>query len=106
MDFDRVFERAGQRGVMIEINGNPNRLDIDWRIVLRVEADATLETPILLHRASYNDYEGGTWVARKAGLSPKEIFNTRPVEEVEEYLTLRSRASGGRAGSRRPSRKG
>src|SRR5207245_653656 len=33
MDFDRVFERAGQRGVMIEINGNPRRLDIDWRLV-------------------------------------------------------------------------
>src|SRR5260370_23836758 len=35
MDFDRVFEKAGQRGVMIEINGNPNRLDIDWRLVGR-----------------------------------------------------------------------
>ncbi|HEX2121666.1 MAG TPA: PHP domain-containing protein, partial [Thermoanaerobaculia bacterium] len=31
VDYDRIFEKAGERGVMIEINGNPNRLDIDWR---------------------------------------------------------------------------
>lgn len=34
------------------------------RILLRVEADPAVATPILLHRASYDDYVGGTWVAR------------------------------------------
>jgi protein-glutamine gamma-glutamyltransferase len=46
--------------------GTMGDLKLSPRIVLRVEADATLKTPILLHRASYNDYEGGTWIARKA----------------------------------------
>ena len=36
------------------------------RIVLRVEADPAVPAPILLHRASYDDYVGGTWVARNA----------------------------------------
>jgi histidinol phosphatase-like PHP family hydrolase len=31
----------------------------------------------------------GTWVARKAGLTPKEIFNTKPVDEVAAYLKAR-----------------
>src|SRR5437764_12494335 len=35
VDFERIFEKAGQRGVMIEINGNPNRLDLDWRHIRR-----------------------------------------------------------------------
>ena len=31
----------------------------------------------------------GTWVARKAGLSPKQIFNTKSLEEVEEFFEAR-----------------
>ena len=31
----------------------------------------------------------GTWVARKAGLTAKQIFNTRGVEEVEEWFRKR-----------------
>jgi transglutaminase-like putative cysteine protease len=46
--------------------GTIGDLKLSQRIVLRVEAAAALKTPILLHRASYNDYEGGTWAARKA----------------------------------------
>src|SRR5260370_23824895 len=108
MDFDRVFEKAGQRGVMIEINGNPNRLDIDWRLVGRA-LDRGVRFSIHPDAHSINEYNAlvtGVWVARKAGLSPKEIFNTKNVEEVEEYLSSRARASSAPAGSRRPSRKG
>jgi hypothetical protein len=31
----------------------------------------------------------GTWVARKAGLQPNHIFNTKSVEEVEEWFGAR-----------------
>jgi DNA polymerase (family X) len=91
MDFDRVFEKAGERGVMIEINGNPRRLDIDWRLVGRA-LDRGVRFSIHPDAHSINEYNAlltGTWAARKAGLSPKEIFNTKPVEEVEEYLSAR-----------------
>jgi transglutaminase-like putative cysteine protease len=46
--------------------GNIGDLKLSPRIVLRVEADPALATPILLHRVSYNDYVGGTWFARNA----------------------------------------
>ncbi|MBI5912480.1 MAG: transglutaminase domain-containing protein [Betaproteobacteria bacterium] len=46
--------------------GTIGELKLSQRILLRVEADAALKTPILLHRASYDDYVGGTWVARNA----------------------------------------
>ncbi len=99
---------SGQRGVMIEINGNPNRLDIDWRLVGRA-LDRGVRFSIHPDAHSINEYNAlvtGVWVARKAGLSPKEVFNTKTVEEVEEYLSSRARASSAPAGSRRPSRKG
>ena len=91
VDYDRIFERAGERGVMIEINGNPNRLDVDWRHIRRaLDRGVMLSIHPDAHSiAEYNAIISGTWVARKAGLTPKEIFNTRPMEEVEEWLRLR-----------------
>jgi DNA polymerase (family 10) len=93
MEFDRVFDKAAERGVMIEINGNPRRLDIDWRLVGRA-LDRGVRFGIHPDAHSIHEYNAlisGTWAARKAGLSPKEIFNTRPVEEVAEYLDGRRR---------------
>jgi DNA polymerase (family 10) len=95
MDFDRVFEKAGERGVMIEINGNPRRLDIDWRLVQRA-LDRGVRFSIHPDAHSIHEYNAlisGTWAARKAGLAPREIFNTKPLEEIEEYLSARGRAS-------------
>jgi DNA polymerase (family 10) len=93
MDFDRVFEKAGKVGVMIEINGNPRRLDIDWRLVGRA-LDRGVRFSIHPDAHSIREYSAlisGTWAARKAGLSPKEVFNTQSVDAVEEYLKARKK---------------
>jgi DNA polymerase (family 10) len=95
VDYDRIFEKAGQRGVMIEINGNPHRLDVDWRHIRRaLDRGVVLSIHPDAHSiAEYNAMISGTWVARKAGLTAKEIFNAKPVEEVEEYLKARRAGS-------------
>ena len=103
-EFDRVFDRCAERGVIMEINGNPYRLDLDWRhigraldrgVVFSIHPDA--------HSTREMDYVvTGTWVARKAGLSAKQIFNARPLEEVADYLAARrtrAMSSGGAAHS-------
>jgi DNA polymerase (family X) len=91
VDYDRIFDKAAERGVMIEINGNPNRLDVDWRH-LRNALDRGVMFSIHPDAHSISEYNAvitGTWVARKAGLSAKHVFNTRGVEEVEEFLRKR-----------------
>lgn len=93
VDYERIFAKAAERSVIIEINGNPRRLDVDWRhigaaldhgVIFAINPDA--------HSiGEYNAVITGTWVARKAGLSPKHIFNTRSAGEVEEWLEGRRR---------------
>jgi len=91
LDYDRIFEKAGARGVMIEINGNPNRLDIDWRHVPRALSYGVrfAINPDAHSVREYGAMLTGTWVARKAGLGPREIFNTLSADEVGEYFERR-----------------
>jgi DNA polymerase (family 10) len=91
LDFDRIFETAAKHGVIIEINGSPQRLDIDWRLIPRA---ASLGVLFAINPDAHSTREmgyldNGTWVARKGGLAPEQIFNTRPVGEVADYLRAR-----------------
>jgi DNA polymerase (family 10) len=96
VEYDRIFDKAAERGVMIEINGNPQRLDLDWRHVKRaVDRGVVLSINPDAHSiGEYNAVITGTWVARKGGLGPKQIFNTRSVDEVAEFLASRRKRPG------------
>jgi DNA polymerase (family 10) len=91
VNYDRIFDKCAERKVLVEINGNPQRLDVDWRH-LRNALDRGCMFTINPDAHSIREMAyvvSGTSVARKAGLGPKEIFNTKPVEEVEEWLVKR-----------------
>jgi DNA polymerase (family 10) len=92
VEYERIFEKAGERGVMIEINGNPNRLDLDWRHIQRALERGVMFSinPDAHSIGEYNAVITGTWVARKGGLSAKHIFNTKTVEEVSEFFAARA----------------
>ena len=96
VDYDAIFDKAAETGVMIEINGNPRRLDVDWRYLKRAVDRGVVFSihPDAHSTGEYNAVITGTWVARKGGLSPKHIFNTKSVEEVEEFFESRNNHRG------------
>lgn len=64
--------------------GSIGELKLSQRILLRVVADPALKPPILLHRASYDDYVGGTWVARNARFEQLAPFGTASVWKLKD----------------------
>ena len=49
--------------------GRLGQLKLSEAIVLRVRSEAAFKPPLLLHQASYNDYQGVNWIARGGSFS-------------------------------------
>ncbi len=83
IDLDRVFARAAERGVAVEINADPHRLDLDWRMVRRArEAGVTISIGADAHsRSAIGNIPFGIGMARKGGLNRDRILNSRPAPE-------------------------
>lgn len=90
-DHEAVFRRAGERGVAIEINADPHRIDLDWHLLPTARAaGAMISIGADAHNAAGLDYvTWGVTQARKAWLGPDAILNTRP---VAEFLAFARRA--------------
>lgn len=91
LDMDTVLAAAVQNGVIVEINSNPHRLDIDWRFC-RKARDMGVRFALNpdAHRADgMNDVVYGVGIARKGWLEKTDIVNCRSVDEVGKFLKIR-----------------
>lgn len=94
LDVEAVLEAAAEAGVVIEINANPHRLDLDWRYVRRAAAmGITIAINPDAHSVAALEHVAfGVNMARKAGLGPGQVLNCWSLEEVEEYFAGRKQA--------------
>ncbi|MDQ8198499.1 DNA polymerase/3'-5' exonuclease PolX [Pelagicoccus enzymogenes] len=86
VDVAKVVDAAIANDVIVEINANPRRLDMDWRFWRRA-AEKGLMTSINpdAHRAEHFDFvDAGVNVARKGWLNAANVFNTLSLAEVKE----------------------
>ena len=81
VDLDAVIEKAAATGVALEINADPHRLDLDWRVLSRVrEAGAAVSIGADAHNAAgIRNVEYGVAMARKGWLGPDDVLNAQPL---------------------------
>jgi DNA polymerase (family 10) len=87
-DFDRVAARAAERGVWLEINASPERLDIYGPLLRTAKAkgcrfviDTDAHHPKHLRNMPY-----GVLTARRGWLTANDVMNTLPLESFEKVL--------------------
>ncbi len=88
VDVSRVVDAAIANEVIIEINANPYRLDMDWRF-WRKASDRGLLTSINpdAHRVEHFDFvAAGVHTARKGWLERSSVVNTFSLPEVKALL--------------------
>ncbi len=93
VDLDAIFEAAGAAGVAIEINADPHRLDLDWRVLRRArEAGVMISIGADAHNvAGLANVEFGVGIARKGGLGPDDILNCRDADDFLAFGQARRR---------------
>lgn len=91
VDLDAIFGAAGEAGVAIEINADPHRLDLDWRVLRRArEAGVMISIGADAHNtAGLANVDYGIGIARKGGLGPDDILNCRSVDDFVAFARAR-----------------
>jgi DNA polymerase (family 10) len=89
IDFAKVIDACAANKVVIEINANPLRLDLDWRwhryalekgVLLSINPDA--------HRMEgFYDMHYGTLIGRKGGLTAAQCLNAKSLQDISEYFS-------------------
>lgn len=91
LDLEAVFDKAAETGIAVEINADPQRLDLDWRLVQdAVTRGVTISIGADAHSvAGMHNMDLGVAIARKGWLTPAQVLNTRPLETFLEQVRRR-----------------
>lgn len=87
-DWDKVFRRAHERPIYLELNSQPMRLDLDDVLVREAAAH---EVPISIASdahgvSSFSFLDGGALQARRGWLTKDHVLNTRSLRDVHRLL--------------------
>ena len=88
IDMKRVIDAARTHGTIVEINANPHRLDLDWRLCRYAK---TVGVKVSINPDAHateglQDVPFGVNVARKGGLEASDVVNTLDVKEMQAVL--------------------
>jgi DNA polymerase (family X) len=94
LDVGAITAEASRLGVVIELNANPHRLDLDWRHLRAPHAQGLLTSinPDAHSPDGLRDVTHGVGIARKGGLTTERVLNTRSLQDIQEWLAQRRRA--------------
>jgi DNA polymerase (family 10) len=88
IDLERVLGAARERGCVLELNAQPDRLDLDdrgCRLAKEIGVKVAISTDA--HRASDLDLiRFGVDQARRGWLEPGDVVNTLPLADLKRVL--------------------
>ncbi len=88
LDWEAILDACARHQVVIELNANPYRLDIDWTLI----PEATRRgIPISINPDAHSkdgvhDTRYGVFAARKGGLGKEQCLNARDLDAFEKWL--------------------
>ena len=93
LDHEAVINACAEYGVVIELNANPYRLDLDWTWIpyaldkgVKISINPDAHSKEGIHHIHY-----GVLPARKGGLTAAQCFNNLDLETFEQYLENRAK---------------
>jgi DNA polymerase (family 10) len=95
-DLEAVISRASELGVAIELNGDPHRLDLDWRY-LRFATERGVRIPITTDAHSPAGLENlryGVGLARKGWLTSEQCLNTLDADNLLAFFQAQRARKG------------
>jgi DNA polymerase (family 10) len=88
VSFEKVIDACAANNVVIEINANPYRLDMDWtQIPYALKKGVMISINPDAHSiGEIDNIRWGVSAARKGGLTKKMTWNAMPLLEMEKWL--------------------
>jgi DNA polymerase (family 10) len=88
VDMKKVLDAAAEHKKIVEINANPHRLDLDWRLCgyAKEKGVPFSINPDAHSTEGLEDVPFGVNVARKGGVTAQDVVNTLPVEAMASRL--------------------
>jgi putative hydrolase len=87
-DFEAVFRRAAERGVVLELDSDPGRVDLSPELTrlaaslgCRFSYDSDAHAPL-----DFLNVRLGLWGPTLAGLEPEQVLNWQPIDRLKETL--------------------
>ncbi len=91
LDYKKIIDACAANGVVIELNANPYRLDIDWHhLPYALEKEVMISINPDAHRKEgFNDMYYGVCAARKGGLTKEMTFNALDLAQISRHFQSR-----------------
>lgn len=88
LNFNKIIDACAANNVVIEINSNPRRLDLDWTwIPLALEKGVKLSiNPDAHEKNGYHDMIYGVYMGQKGGLIKEQNLNSFSLNEIKSYF--------------------
>ena len=94
VDFKKVIDVCAANKVIIEINANPYRLDMDWsHISYAIKKGVMISVNPDAHSiGEIDNIHWGIQSARKGGLTKHMTWNAMPLKDVEKWIAVKRKA--------------